>query len=269
MDKGSVIGFVLGVLLISGAILLGGSLLAYYDTASALLVVGGTIASTLISERMERVLAAIAVAKQAFLEKSWDASKVIPEIIELASIARRQGILELEGRNIEDPILAKGVRMTIDGMGEDEVRDILVSEMIAMKQRHVRGQKLFRFMGASAPAWGMIGTLVGLVQMLQTLDDPSAIGPAMAVALLTTMYGAILAFMIFNPIAEKLAQRTTDESAHMTVVIEGVSSIARGHNAMIIQDRLEALLEPGARAQGKGSQEAEGGKQVSAGSPAQ
>jgi chemotaxis protein MotA len=138
--------------------------------------------------------------------------------------------------------------MIIDGMGEDEVRDILVSEMIAMKQRHIRGQKLFRFMGATSPAMGMIGTLIGLVQMLKTLDDPSSIGPAMAVALLTTMYGAILAFLIFNPIAEKLTRRTAEETARMTVVIEGVLSIARGHNAMVIQDRLESLLSPQQRA---------------------
>jgi chemotaxis protein MotA len=248
MDKGSVIGIVVGILLICGSIIINGSLTAYIDPASFLLVVGGTFAATLISERIDRVIAAVRVAKQAFVGRSWDAGKVIPEIIELAAIARRQGILELEGRNIEDPILAKGVRMIIDGMGEDEVRDILVSEMIAMKQRHIRGQKLFRFMGATSPAMGMIGTLIGLVQMLKTLDDPSSIGPAMAVALLTTMYGAILAFLIFNPIAEKLTRRTAEETARMTVVIEGVLSIARGHNAMVIQDRLESLLSPQQRA---------------------
>ncbi len=248
MDKGSVIGIVLGVLLLCGAIMINGSLLSYADPSSALVVVGGTIAATLISERLDRVIGAIQLVKQTFRKRSWDASKVIPEIIELASIARRKGILELEGRDIADPILSKGVRMTIDGMSEDEVRDILVSEMIAMKQRHQRGQKLFKFMGSTAPSMGMIGTLIGLVQMLQTLDDPSSIGPAMAVALLTTMYGAVLAFLIFNPIAEKLSRRSTEETAHMTVVIEGVLSIARGHNAMVIQDRLESLLAPNQRA---------------------
>ena len=248
MDKGSVIGIVGGFGLIIGAIVLQGSLLAYVDPTSLLIVIGGTIAATMLAERMDRVIASIKLAKQAFVERSWEAAEVIPEIIELAAIARRQGILALEGREIADPILSKGVRMTIDGMGEDEVRDILVSEMIAMKQRHSRGQKLFKFMGATAPSMGMIGTLVGLVQMLQTLDDPSKIGPSMAVALLTTLYGAIVAFMICNPIAEKLTRRTAEETAHMTVVIEGVLSIARGHNAMVIQDRLESLLEPKKRA---------------------
>lgn len=247
MDKGSVIGISLGFLLIGGSILLNGSLLAYIDPASLLLVVGGTISATLISERMDRVIAAVRVAKQAFVDRGWDAAEVIPLIVELAMVSRRQGILELERRKIDDPFLAKAVRMAVDGMSEEEVRDVLVSELIAMKQRHMRGQKLFKFMGATAPAMGMIGTLVGLVQMLQTLDDPSSIGPSMAVALLTTLYGAILAFLIFNPIAEKLSRRTTEETAHMNVVIEGIRSIIRGHSTMVIQDRLGSLLSPDKR----------------------
>jgi chemotaxis protein MotA len=118
-----------------------------------------------------------------------------------------------------------------------------------MKQRHTRGQKLFKFMGSTAPAMGMIGTLIGLVQMLQNLSDPSSIGPAMAVALLTTFYGAVVAFVVCNPMAEKLERRTSEETANMTVVIEGVDSIVKGHNASVIKEKLEARLAPGQRTQ--------------------
>ena len=126
----------------------------------------------------------------------------------------------------------------------------LTAEMIAMKRRHSRGQKLFKFMASTAPSMGMIGTLIGLVQMLQALDDPSSIGPAMAVALLTTMYGAICAFMIFGPIAEKLERYGQEETANMVVVIEGIDSIVKGHNAMIIKEKLEARLPPSDRNKG-------------------
>ena len=252
MDIATIVGVVLGFGLILGAILLGGSLGSFIDVPSLLIVVGGTIASTLIMERLERVLGAFKVAMNAIrASKTASASDTIKRIVELSSIARREGVLALENEEIEDAFLAKGVRMAVDGLPEEEIVHTLQAELVAMKERHRRGQKLFKFIASTAPSMGMIGTLIGLVQMLQTLDDPSSIGPSMAVALLTTMYGAIIAFLVSGPIGEKLALRSKEESSRMIVVIEGIQSIVRGQNATIIQEKLEARLAPTEREEQK------------------
>ncbi len=247
MDKATLIGIVAGFGLIIGAIMIGGSIVAFIDIPSLLIVGGGTVAACLIMERLQRVVGAFKVAKNAFFEKPSDATETIKTILELSNVARREGILALENKQVSDPFLAKGLRMAVDGIPREEIRETLTVELVSMKQRHQRGQKFFKFAATTAPSMGMIGTLIGLVQMLQTLDDPSAIGPSMAIALLTTMYGAVLAFFICGPIAEKLDRRTQEESASMTVVIEGVDSIVKGHNAAVIKDKLEARLEPGQR----------------------
>ncbi len=247
MDKGTLIGVVLGFGLIIGSIVINGSITAFLDTPSALIVFGGTFAIVLIAERLDKALAAMTVAKHAFVNREPDVGATITRILELSNKARREGILALEDEEIEDPFLSKGLRMAVDGIAREEIRETLSVELIAMKARHSRGQNLFKFAGATAPAMGMIGTLIGLVQMLQALDDPASIGPAMAVALLTTMYGAIMAFVICNPIAEKLKFRSASETMNMTLVIEGVDSIAKGHNAAIIRDKLEARIDPGDR----------------------
>lgn len=245
LDIATLIGLVVCMGLILGSILMGGSLGAFIDVPSILIVFGGTIACTLTMERLERVLGAFKVAMNAIRAgKSASASETIKRIVELSAIARREGVLALENEQIDDEFLAKGVRMAVDGMAEEEIIKTLEAELVAMKERHSRGQKLFKFMTATAPSMGMIGTLIGLVQMLQSLDDPSSIGPAMAVALLTTMYGAILAFVLCGPIAEKLGLRSKEESARMVVVIEGIQSIVKGQNATIIQEKLEARLAP-------------------------
>jgi chemotaxis protein MotA len=212
-------------------------------------VIGGTVAATLVMERMEHVVGAIAVAKNAFLQKKSDPTKTIERILELANIARREGLLALEDEQVDSEFLAKGLRMAVDGMPREEIRETLTIELVAMKARHDRGKKFFKFMASTAPSMGMIGTLIGLVQMLQTLEDPSSIGPAMAVALLTTMYGAILAFVVCGPIAEKLERRSAEEASSMTVVIEGVDSIVKGHHAAAIREKLEARLAPKQRTQ--------------------
>ncbi len=249
MDIATIIGIVGGLGLIIGSILLNGSLSAFVDIPSVLIVIGGTCMVTFIAESLPKVLSAMKVAKNAFFTRGSDATETIKLILELSNKARREGILALENEAVADVFLAKGLRMAVDGIPREEIRETLTVELVSMKQRHQRGQKLFKFMGATAPAMGMIGTLIGLVQMLQTLDNPSTIGPAMAVALLTTMYGAIMAFVICNPIAEKLERRTNEETANMSVVIEGVDSIVKGHNAAVIREKLEARLEPKKRTQ--------------------
>jgi chemotaxis protein MotA len=244
MEASTILGLVLGVILVIGSILIGGPLSPYIDIPSLVIVVGGTIASTLTAEKMGNVIGAFKIAGKALRKPPGDPVKTIGVILELSQVARREGLLALENKTVDDPFLAKGIRMAVDGVPADQIRETLVGELLAMKQRHSRGQKLFKFMAASAPAMGMIGTLIGLVKMLQSLDDPSSIGPAMAVALLTTLYGAILAFLVCGPIAEKLDRHGAEESANMSVIVDGVDSLVKGHNAVVIKDKLEGRLAP-------------------------
>lgn len=246
-DIGTPIGLALGFVLIIGSILINSTIGSYIDIPSLLIVGGGTIAATLVAESMHNVIGAVKVAANAMRVPPGDAVQTVQKIVELSTIARREGLLALENQEVDSPFLSKGMRMAVDGLPQQEIRDTLTAELVSMRTRHKRGQKLFKFMAATSPSMGMIGTLIGLVQMLQALEDPSAIGPAMAVALLTTMYGAILAFLVFGPIAEKLERRTSEEGAHMSVVIEGIDSIVRGQNAAVIKDRLEARLPPAER----------------------
>lgn len=244
MDLGTLIGIVGGFALIIGSILMGGSLSSFIDIPSIVIVIGGTFAATLISERMGNVFSGFKVALNAFTDKTTPPEEVIGAISDLAQAARKDGILALEKVEVENPFLAKGVRMAVDGIDPEEIRANLSTEMISLRTRHKRGQALFKFMEGSAPSMGMIGTLIGLVSMLQNLSDPSAIGPSMAVALLTTFYGAIIAFVVCGPIAAKLASRTTEESAVMTIVIEGVDGILKGENPRMLQEKLEGYLAP-------------------------
>ena len=247
MDPATLLGIFTGFGLLAGAILLDGSLSAFWQLSGFLIVFGGTLAATLIMESMANVVGSLKVARNAFVQRGSDPVGTIELILELSNTARREGILALENRKVEDEFLAKGLRLAVDGVPREEIRETLSVELVSMKARHTRGQKMFKFMGTTAPSMGMIGTLIGLVQMLQALDDPAAIGPAMAIALLTTFYGAVIAFLVCNPIAEKLERRTTEESLNMTVVIEGIDSIVKGHNAAVIKDKLEARLAPDAR----------------------
>jgi len=247
VDIATIIGLVLAAGLVVGSILIGGSLTAFIDVAGLLIVVGGTVAATLTAENLPNVIGSIKVALKTFKQPGNDANATIEKIVELSAIARREGILALENQQIDDTFFAKALRMAVDGTSPDEIRETLGTEVSGMKQRHVRGQKLFKFIAASAPSMGMIGTLIGLVQMLGALDDPASIGPAMAVALLTTLYGAIIAFMIAGPIAAKLERRSAEEAAHMITVLDGIESIVKGQKAQIIREKLEARLPPANR----------------------
>ncbi len=244
MDLATVIGFVLGMGLVIVSIIMGSPLSAFINIPGLAIVVGGTLATVLMAETMGNVIGAIKVSLKAFFGKAPQVDETIKKIAELAVVVRKEGLLALENQEITDPFLAKGVRLAVDGIPPEEVEATLSGERAAMRARHKRSAQLFSFAGANAPAMGMVGTLIGLVQMLQALDDPSAIGPAMAVALLTTFYGAVMAFMIFGPIAEKLGHRSDEEADNMKVVIIGLESILKGENGRIVQEKLEGLLSP-------------------------
>ncbi len=247
MDLGTIVGLILGFGLIIGAMMIGGGVMPFVDAQSALIVIGGTFAATMINQKLPFVIAGLKSAMQAFFDRSSPKAEMVPLIIDLAGKARKEGLVALEGEQIDDPFMARGVRLGVDGLSPELITETLKGELSAMKERHERGQQIFKFMSATAPSMGLIGTIVGLVQMLQNLDDPDSIGPSMAVALLTTLYGAILAFVVYGPIGQKLANRTAEEVAVKKLAIAGVESILKGDNSMVIQSKLESFLSPAER----------------------
>lgn len=248
MDLATIIGIVAGLGLIMFAMLLGGSLLSFVNIPGFAIVVGGTLAATLVMQRLNIVIGAIKVGLQVLFYKQESADKTINKIIGLATIARKEGLLALEREEIDNPFLQKGVNMVVDGLSDKDVENVLRTELNYLKQRHRRGQKVFKFLAATSPAFGMVGTLIGLVQMLMTMDDPSTIGPSMAVALLTTLYGAIMAFLFFSPMAAKLESRTTEETDRLEMIMAGLAGVMNGDNPRIIEQQLISFLEPKERA---------------------
>ena len=244
MDVATEIGIVLAVGLILASIIMGVGLGPFIDVPSILIVIGGTAASLLICFPLGSVIGAIKVFLKTMLGKTPPANEIIDEIVELAVTARKDSILALEKVEIADPFLAKGIKLVVDGTAPDLVTAILNTEIKFMKQRHLEGAKIFGTVSAMAPAFGMIGTLIGLVQMLQNLSDPSAIGPSMAVALLTTFYGAVIANVFGAPIKTKLEGKSVEESLLKEVIMQGVLSIMEGDNPMIVRSKLEAFLSP-------------------------
>lgn len=247
MDIGTLLGLISGTILVMVAILLGGDLWGFVNAPSALIVIGGTVAVTFIMFPMGVVLGSFKVALKAFFSRSPNPKLVIDEIVALANKARKESLVSLEKTPINDPFLKKGVLLVADGTEERLVVTILETEINFTRQRHQQGQGVFKGMGTMAPAFGMIGTLIGLVNMLQVLDDPTAIGPGMALALLTTLYGALMANLAFIPIAKKLEERSQEELSKMELTMEGVISILRGENPRLIQEKLEAFLPPSMR----------------------
>ncbi|HHN65987.1 MAG TPA: flagellar motor protein PomA [Nitrospirae bacterium] len=244
MDIATIIGIIGGFALIVISILMGSPISAFINIPGLMIVVGGTVMATLIMQKLEVVLGAINVAMNAFFDRTEPPDTMIKQIVTLAAKARKGGLLALENEKINHPFLARGIRMAVDGVEPQEIIQTLKIEKASLHKRHETGQKVFRFMGSTAPAMGMVGTLIGLVQMLRTMNDPSTIGPAMAVALLTTFYGAVMAFLVFNPIAEKLEERTKNEKLLMDIIVSGVEGITKGINQSILEDKLMAYLSP-------------------------
>ncbi len=242
MDIATLVGLVGGLTLIVVSISMGSPLTAFINVPGLMIVVGGTLMATLIMQKLNMVFSAFKIAMNAFFDRSVPPESLITQIVNLAQKVRKGGLLVLEQERIKHPFLERAVRMAVDGVDPQEISHTLKIEIDSLIERHERGQKIFRFMGSTSPAMGMIGTLIGLVQMLRTLDDPSSIGPAMAVALLTTFYGAVMAFLIFNPIADKLEERTKEERYNMEIILTGIEGIIKGINHLILQDKLVAYL---------------------------
>jgi len=193
-----------------------------------------------------KVLGVAKVIKTTFLFKLPSFDQIIRQIVEFAVLSRREGLLALENKleALKDPFMAKGIRLIIDGFPTETVREILEIDADQTSQRHSAGRSILDSMGAAAPAFGMIGTLIGLVQMLQSLDDPSKIGGGMAVALITTFYGAIMANLVFLPLAGKLAQREKEEVLIRQIIIEGIVAIQTGDQPQLVEEKLKSFLSP-------------------------
>lgn len=246
MDLATVIGIISAFSLVILAIMSGGMLIIFISIPSAMIVVGGTMGATLINYPLGQVLGVINVLKKVFFHKVISPKSTIPLIVQFASKARKDGILALESmvKEVDDSFLQKGVQLAVDGLEPTSIREILEKEIDFLEERHKLGSEIFTTMGTFAPALGLIGTLIGLVQMLQSMEDPSSIGPAMAIALLTTFYGAILANLVFLPIAGKLRTRSQEEILAKDLIREGILAISAGDNPRIVEQKLHAFLAP-------------------------
>jgi chemotaxis protein MotA len=244
MDFATLIGLIAGCGLIIWAILGKSELGPFLDGGSVALVIGGAVSAVFIGFPMSKLASFIRVVRKCFFWRSQDPRKLIADMVRYAEVARRDGILALENMtaDITDPFIVTGVQMAVDGTDPELIEGILMNELEGMEQRHADGKAILDAMGKYAPAFGMVGTLVGLVIMLGKMNDPSAIGPAMAIALLTTLYGSLLANLVMLPMADKLAIRSREESLLKMIVIRGVMAIQSGDNPRIVEQKLRTFL---------------------------
>ena len=250
MDIATIAGIIAGTIIVAVAIFMGGNVSTFVNVPSVLIVVGGGLAATVIRFPLANVFQALKLGgKVAFTHKKTDPKELIDKIADLAEIVRREGPLGLEGVEIDDEFLKKGTQFVADGYDVDFIGDALEKERDLNLERLDEGQRIYKAIGDAAPAFGMIGTLVGLVQMLSTMDDPSTIGPAMAVALLTTLYGAVIANLIALPLADKLGNKMTIEEVNHTLALDGILQLQAGKNPAVIREMLVAYLPEKARAQ--------------------
>jgi chemotaxis protein MotA len=242
MDIASLIGVISGVVLIVSAILIGGSVHNFFNLPGFMVVFGGTIAATLLTFQLKDVFSAFKAAFFVFSEKKRDPNDMVATMISLCYITRREGIFKLSGVKTKSPFLKKVCNLIADGAEEELFRKTMAIEMEAMKTRHFMVQDVFRKMGLYAPAFGMLGTLIGLIQMLSRIQDPKSIGPAMAVALLTTFYGSLLSTLCFLPVAGKLRSRTLVEVINLEIVVEGGISILEDNNPLLVYEKLSSFI---------------------------
>lgn len=244
MDFATLIGLVGASLLIASAVILGTSPLVFINPASLLIVVGGTMLVVLAKFSFAQFLGAFKAAARALKFKLPETQASIEELVDIANVARKEGVLGLEDREISSPFLGQGIQMLVDGQDGKTIKELLNKERLMTLDHNRSGAKVFTAMADVAPAMGMIGTLIGLVQMLSNMEDPKSIGPAMAVALLTTLYGAMIATMIATPIADKLSLRMTEEARMQSLYIDALVAIQEGTNPRIIEQMLSSYLPP-------------------------
>jgi len=246
MDITTFTGIGFGIFCIIFSILLNGNLKSFFDPASIFITIGGGLASTLISYRGKEVGKILKVVVNVFFGKRKSPEETIRMLVGLSQKARREGLLALESEqeNIDDEYIKQSLQLIVDGVEPDTIRESMDLEIQNLQARHALGQGLFKTMAAQFPAWGMIGTLIGLINLLGKLDDPSNIGPSMSVALVTTFYGSVLANFVCSPIANKLDIKSREEVQEKEMIIEGILSIQAGENPRIMEHKLKTFLSP-------------------------
>ncbi|MCH5257891.1 MAG: motility protein A [Lachnospiraceae bacterium] len=266
MDLASIIGLVLCIILVIFGIVFDASagivfsnLNSFVDIPSVLITFGGSFSCILASYTINGFLEGLKSFRLVLKSSEINVPDIITKIIELSNVARKEGLLSLEeaAGDIDDPFLQKGILLVVDGTDPELVRAIMETELVSVEGRHKDKIGFWENLGAMGPAWGMIGTLIGLINMLKALDDPSAIGPAMAVALLTTLYGSMLANWICAPVASKLKDKNASEMMVKEIEIEGLLSIQAGENPRVIEEKLKSFLAPADRG---GSGDEDGGE---------
>lgn len=249
MDLATLLGVIVAGSLVVISILMGGSGGWFVNYPSLMIVFGGTMGATLINYPLADLVSVFKITRHAFRHQTRNPLTMIPRLVLFAKRARREGILSFEAaiKEIDDPFLSRGMQMAVDGMEAEAIEEVLSTEIMWLEERHRLGAEIYTTMGTFAPAVGMLGTIIGLVQMLMQMTDPTAIGAPMAVALLTTFYGTLLANLLFLPIAGKLRVRSKQEIQAKQMALMGILSIQAGDNYRIVEQKLKAFISPNAR----------------------
>jgi chemotaxis protein MotA len=250
MDLATGAGLLAGVAVIMALMLMGGNLGMFYDIHAVIVIFGGSFAATLIRFPFVVMLHGLPMGmKYAFSMRSMNPRVLVEEITKVAEVVRKSGPVALENVQVDDPFLAQGIRYIADGYDKEFIRETLERDRDNFLQRLDEGQKIYRAIGDCAPAWGMVGTIIGMVQMFANMSDPSKLGPAMAIALLATLYGAVLANMVCLPIADKLHVKLEEEEISRTLILDGIMQIRDAKSPMIVREMLLAYLPDHHRAE--------------------
>jgi chemotaxis protein MotA len=249
MDIATIIGILLGFMVITTSIVAGGGWQIFIHLPSLALTVGGMLCATLIHFSLPQFLGIFSIIKKTIITKIPPQAELVQKMVNYAAISRRDGPLALEQeiQKTDNTFFAKGLQMLVDGQEADTIDELMSMEIQYLQDRHANGKKILEFMGAAAPAFGMIGTLIGLIQMLRSLESPESIGAGMAVALITTFYGALTANLIFIPLAGKLGNYSKAESTAMEMIVEGICSIARGDNPTAVREKIQIFVSQSRR----------------------
>jgi chemotaxis protein MotA len=249
MDIATIVGILLGFLVITSAIVVGGGWQMFLHIPSLAITMGGMLCATLIHFSLPQFLGIFSIIKKTVVAKIPSQPELIQGMVNYAAINRRDGGLALEREisNVSNLFLVRALQMLVEGKDSDGISDFMELEIRNLQERHATGKKILEFMGAAAPAFGMIGTLIGLIQMLRSLNSPEDIGGGMAVALLTTFYGALTANLIFLPLAGKLALYSKAETTAMEMVVEGACAIAKGDSPTAVREKMQAFVSQSRR----------------------
>ncbi|MCH7755631.1 motility protein A [candidate division KSB1 bacterium] len=257
MDKGTLIGIGAGLGLVIVSMSMGGGVAAFIDIPSLMIVLGGTIAATLVNFPMGDVIGVMKVTQKVIKEEIMPSSKYIDQIVDISKKARTNGLLAIEEdlNNVDEDFMRVTLQHVVNGTENEDLGKLMDAELAIMTQRHKIGQRMYSAMGTYAPAFGMIGTLIGLIQMLQNLEDPASVGPGMAMAMITTFYGALFANLFFLPMAGKLKLRSEQEIQFKEMLLMGVMAIQAEESPRVIQSKLVTYLTPAERKTMAGAQE--------------